>query len=327
MNQIFECEAFEGHAFRVTWGINEGDPLGPVSQLCLGDTYMLDPAASPVSLGLDVATTLRLATFSGTTRALLVAEMRVRVLGELKFMSADGDLITALLLLAGNAHLLLPLNPMRLGMAFALIAIDPGVSDLRMAQLVTGCFATGARVTMGDGEMRPVEALDVGEMVRTRDHGPQPLRWIGRATLRAHGPFAPVTFAAGSLGNLGALTLGPLQRVFLYQRQEDRLGTRAEILVQAQYLVDDRRVLQREEGFVEYHSLVFDEHQIIYVEGIPVESMLVSRATRDRLPPALAEDLAQRFPQLNQHAHFAQDIAPEHLTPDHRASILRQKEK
>ncbi len=327
MNYVYECEVFEGHAFRVTWGINEGEPLGPLTQLCLGDTYMLDESASAVELTLAVGPTIRLQTFSGTNKALLVADVRVRVLGELKFMSVDGDLITALLLQAGNAHLLLPLNPMRLGTGFSLIAVDPNVSDLRMAELVTGCFASGARITMGDGSLRPVEALAVGDMLRTRDHGPQPLRWIGRATVRAHGAFAPVTFAAGSLGNLAALTLGPLQRVFLYQRHENRLGTQAEVLVQAQYLVDERQVLQREQGYVDYHSLVFDEHQIIYVEGIPVESMLVSRATLDRLPPALADDLSQRFPQLNQHAHFAQDIPPEKLTPDQRAAILRHKVK
>ena len=30
----------------------------------------------------------------------------------------------------------------------------------------------------------------------TRDHGPQPLRLLGRATLRAHGAFAPVVILA-----------------------------------------------------------------------------------------------------------------------------------
>ena len=269
----------------------------------------------------------RLKSFAGVASGFLIAGARVQIQGELKFMSPDGEVVSVLLLRLGLSALVLPLNPMRLDMDYTLIAIDPEANALRMSELVTGCFAPGARVTLGDGRLCPVEALVVGQLVRTRDHGPQPLRWIGRVTTRAHGVFAPVTFPAGSLGNLGALTVGPLQRIFLYQRGEGRLSAQAEILVQAQHLVDGRRVLQRDTGFAEYFSLVFDRHQIIYVEGIPVESMLVSRATLDRLPSELARDLAERFPHLNQHAHFAHDLPREQVTEDLRAAILRNKAK
>ena len=78
--------------------------------------------------------------------------------------------------------------------------------------------------------------------------------------------------------------------------------------MQARHLVDGTRVQQREGGFVTYHALVFEDHQIIYAEGVPVESMLVSRATVARLPDDFAQDLSARFPHLNQRAHFAQDL-------------------
>lgn len=323
----YECEVFEGSAFRVTWGINEGDGLGPPAALCLGDRYALDASCGALRLALSMGEVIRLARITGTPSGVLLPNARVLVQGELKFMSTDGELVTALALQTGSARLLLPLNPMRLATDYTLISVNPDVTELRIAELVTGCFAPGARVTLGDGGLCPVEALRIGQTVRTRDHGPQPLRWIGQVTTRAHGAFAPVTFPAGSLGNLGALTVGPLQRIFLYQRGEERMGTQAEVLVQAQYLVDGRRVLQREAGFVDYFSLVFDQHQIIYVEGIPVESMLVSRATLERLPAALAQDLSDRFPKLNQHAHFAQDIPVEKVTAEQRATILRDKAK
>lgn len=327
MAYSYECEVFAGSAFRVSWGINEGDSLGLPADLCLGDRYTLNTGDAALRLRLSVAEVIRLGDVTGTPLAALQPGARVFVRGELKFMSTDGEVVTALTLQTGPALLLLPLNPMRLATEYTLIAVNPDVTELRITELITGCFAPGARVTLGDGGLCPVEALSIGQTVRTRDHGPQPLRWIGRVTTRAHGPFAPVTFPSGSLGNLGTLTVGPLQRIFLYQRGEARMGTQAEVLVQAQYLVDGRRVLQRESGFVEYYSLVFDQHQIIYVEGIPVESMLVSRATRERLPATLAQDLAGRFPQLNQHAHFAQDIPPEKVTPAQRAAILRDKAK
>ena len=323
----YECEVFEADALRVSWGINEGERLGALAELCLGDSYTLLPDSTPLRLTLTMGDHIRLKAVDGAPDAFLLAGARVAIRGELKFMSPDSELVAALLLQAGTAWLLLPLNPIRRGPGYTLISVNPEVTDLRMSELVRGCFSSGARVTLGDGRLCPVEALRIGQTIRTRDHGPQPLRWIGRVTARAHGSFAPVTFPAGSLGNLGALSVGPLQRIFLYQRGEERLGTQAEVLVQAQYLVDGRRVLQRDTGYVDYYSLVFDQHQIIYVEGIPVESMLVSRATMDRLPATLAEDLAERFPHLNQHAHFAQDIPQERLTEDHRAAILRDKQK
>ena len=323
----YECEVFEAASLQVTWGINEGDALGMPSTACLGDIYTLPQQATPLHLRLKIGEKTFIAQDHEAHVAGLMPGSEVVTCGEMRLMSSDGELVTALIVQCCGKILLLPLNPMRPETGYALIALEETASALRMSELVQGCFGTGARVTMEDGSLCAVDALQAGMEVRTRDHGPQTLRWIGQITLRAHGPFAPVTFAPGTLGNLGALTLGPLQRIFLYQRGEDRLGTRAEVLIQAQTLVDGRRVLQREGGFVTYFHLAFDDHQIIYVEGIPVESMLVSRATVARLPEVLAQDLSQRFPHLNQHAHFAQDLPSRQVTADIRDALLRQKEK
>ena len=341
MAQFYECEVFSAPSLCATWGINEGDFLGMPDSLCMGDIYTLARDAHPVHLRLEISAAVqdqadrktdapakvRLAADQPAPFPGLNAGAELRVCAELRFMSSDSDLVTALLLACNDMVLLLPLHPMRPGMGYALITLDTQATILRMAELVQGCFAAGVRVAMDDGSLCPVEALRVGMQVRTRDHGPQTLRWIGQMTQRAHGVFAPVSFAPGILGNAGPLTLGPLQRIFLYQRGEDRLGTRPEILVQAHSLVDGATVLQREGGFVTYYSLVFDEHQIIYAEGVPVESMLVSRASVERLPEALAQDLAERFPHLNQHAHFAQDMPGNQMTRDQRRALLGQIER
>ena len=323
----YECEVFEAAALQVTWGINEGDTLSDPAFACLGDIYTLSRDQAPVHLRLKIDDATRIAPDHDANQTGLPAGSEVRTRGEMRLMSSDGELATALIIECCDKLLFLPLNPMRAETGYALIALEETGTALRMSELVQGCFGAGARVTMGDGSLCTVEKLQAGMEVRTRDHGPQALRWIGQVTLRAHGPFAPVTFASGTLGNLGALTLGPLQRIFLYQRGQRRLGSRAEVLIQAQSLVDGRKVLQREGGFVTYYHLVFDDHQIIYVEGIPVESMLVSRATVARLPEVLAKDLSERFPHLNQNAHFAQDLPTEQVTADIRDTLLRQKEK
>jgi hypothetical protein len=72
-------------------------------------------------------------------------------------------------------------------------------------------------------------------------------------------------------------------------------------------------VWQREGGFVDYFSLVFDHHEIIYAEGIPVESLMVNEATVTRLPPALAVEVQARFPGLRQVQHFGTEAGRQFL--------------
>jgi hypothetical protein len=60
----------------------------------------------------------------------------------------------------------------------------------------------------------------------------------------------------------------------------------------------------REGGFVDYFGLVFDQHEIIYAEGIPAESLMVNEATVSHLPPEMADDVRSLFPGLSQGQHF-----------------------
>jgi len=48
------------------------------------------------------------------------------------------------------------------------------------------CFTPGARILTPQGE-RAIETLKVGDLVVTRDNGPQLIRWIGRRTVEGRG--------------------------------------------------------------------------------------------------------------------------------------------
>ena len=131
--------------------------------------------------------------------------------------------------------------------------------------------------------MKPIEELEVGEKIFTRDKGVQEIRWIGQSTMRATGDFAPVVIKAGALNNMHDLVVSPLHRLFVFQRQ-DKLGTgRAETLVRAKHLVNGKDVNRLNDGFVEYNQLLFDEHQIIYAEGIAAESLLFDQRAESAL--------------------------------------------
>jgi hypothetical protein len=118
------------------------------------------------------------------------------------------------------------------------------------------------------------------------------------------GSYAPVVITTGTLGNSGDLIVGQHHRMFLYQRDGARLAETAELLVQAKHLVDGERVFLRQGGYMDYFSLIFDRHEIIYAEGIPAESLMVNDATLSHLPEDLAAEVKARFPDLSQRQHF-----------------------
>ena len=174
-------------------------------------------------------------------------------------------------------------------------------------------FGRGTLITLATGAQEPIENLRPGDKVLTRDHGAQPIRWIGRATLKAVGPFAPVVITSGTLGNAGDLIVSQHHRMFLYQRERMAGLPTSELLVQAKHLVDGERVFLRDGGFVDYLSLVFDRHEIIYAEGVPAESLMVNDATVNRLPPELSADVKARFPGLRQVQHFGTEAGRKFL--------------
>jgi hypothetical protein len=188
------------------------------------------------------------------------------------------------------------------------LAAAPSADDL--ASLLTVSFARGTRITLASGAQKAIEELRAGDRVLTRDHGPQPLVWAGRTALRAVGVFAPVVITAGALGNAGDLIVSQHHRMFIYQRGP-RTGPTAELLVQAKHLADGARIFIREGGMVDWFSLVFAAHEIIYAEGVPCESLLVSEATLRQLPPDLAAEVRARFPQLRHTQHFGTEAGRE----------------
>jgi len=109
---------------------------------------------------------------------------------------------------------------------------------------------------VSSGALKPIEELEVGEKIFTRDKGVQEIRWIGQSTMHATGDFAPVVIKASALNNMHDLVVGPLHRLFVFQRQ-DKLGAgHAKTLVRAKHLVNGKDVNRLNDGFVEYYQLL-----------------------------------------------------------------------
>ncbi len=319
------AHAYDADDLKVTSGVNLGDSLAEAACCEPGDIYRLAPGAMPRRLLLHPE--------GNDPASLCIAEGSeigqpgdiISLMSGLTLMTPDGDQVETLFVrhAATGAGFALPLSPMAPRTDYTLIASREDLSGLRITDVVCTSFAAGTMITLPGGAQRRIEALAPGDEVLTRDHGAQPIRWIGKATMRAIGGFAPIVIAAGTLGNLADLVVSPHHRIFIYQRGR-RVGDTAELLVQARHLVDGDRVARREGGFVDYHCLVFDRHEIIYAEGVPVESLMVNEATISRLPPELADEVRARFPGLSQSQHFGTEAGRELLDDAARDRLLRR---
>ncbi|MCB2135468.1 MAG: Hint domain-containing protein [Rhodobacteraceae bacterium] len=320
------AHVYDTRDIRVAVGANLGDAIGDTDSVEPGDVYRLDPAATATPVKLHPATQGAKSQLLAEGTGIGKAGEKLDLLSLLTLMTPEGDRLELLIVRhdPGGGFFAMPLSPMRPRVDYTLLAASAEVGNLRIADIVCVSFAAGTLITIPDGALRSIESLKPGDGILTRDHGPQPIRWIGKATLRAVGSFAPIVISAGTLGNLGDLVVSPHHRIFIYQRGERRLGATAELLVQAKHLVDGDTIFRREGGFVDYYSLVFDQHEIIYAEGIPAESLMVNDTTLNLLPDDLGQELRQRFPGLTQLQHFGTEARAEDLNAGGRAALLRR---
>ena len=282
--------AHEGSRLSVAEGAAEGDPLGHAAELMLDDLYVVprDAALAPLALG---SAPEGFAVATGGALGTPGHPLHLDAL--LTFMEPGGGTITAILLVETDpsGHLeetfLVALAALPPETPLQLIGIDRDGGAPALAAIGAASFAVGTRIAMADGHQVPVEALRPGDRVLTRDDGPQPVLWTGKAIRRATGPFAPITLRAGALGNAADLVLSPSHRLFVYQRSDRVDAGRPDLLVRAADLVNRRDVLRTEGGFVEWVQLLFERHQIVYAEGIAAESLLLDPATEAALPADL----------------------------------------
>jgi Hint domain len=306
------CQVLAADDIFVSHGVNHGDGLMGPDEVCPGDIYHLDDARQPLRLivtrGEGADQRIGAGSAVGREGDLIRFEARYALMGE------EGDRVELLVLaLPDGSRFALPLSPMAAMTDYTLLKVEAAPEDAGLSDLLCISFARGTLITLANGAQKPIEDMQPGDRVLTRDHGSQPVRWIGRATLRAVGPFAPVVITMGTLGNAGDLIVSQHHRMFLYQRQKVAGLATSELLVQAKHLVDGERVFLREGGYVDYLSLVFDHHEIIYAEGVPAESLMVNDATVNRLPGELSADVKARFPGLSQLQHFGTEAGRQFL--------------
>jgi len=170
-------------------------------------------------------------------------------------------------------------------------------TQMPVGDLFPPCFAAGTVISTPDGEV-PVENLDIGDLVLTKDHGPQAIRWVGRRKVVGRGKFAPILFKAGAIGNARDLRVSPQHRMLLVGWRAELYFGENEVLCAANNLLNDTTICKTPCDEVEYFHLMFDRHEVIFAEGAPSESFLVGEFLCGA-DTALLVELRALFPDLD----------------------------
>src|SRR6056297_305824 len=185
------------------------------------------------------------------------------------------------------------------------------------------CFVAGTRIRTPAGEV-PVEDLQPGDRVITRDEGAQPVRWSGTRTVAATGDFAPIRIAADTFGTHDETWLSPLHRVLVRDPLAELLFGESEVLVAARDLVNDRTVRRVAGGAVTYVHLMFDRHQVIWSGGLATESFLPGPQTAHSFEAEIVAEICALFPGIDLASGTGYGPAARPVLRSYEARLLRQ---
>ncbi len=143
-----------------------------------------------------------------------------------------------------------------------------------------GFMVVGTRIETSVGNI-PVEALRAGDLVRTMDHGYKPLRYVKVSKALHERSHALVLIRRGALGQDHDLRVHPEQRVVISGWPAELLFGTDEILATARSLVNARNIFDYHRSAVDYVTVLLDSQQIIFAEGVPIESPSTLAAMSD----------------------------------------------
>lgn len=168
------------------------------------------------------------------------------------------------------------------------------------------CFARDTAIAVPGGQ-RLIQEIRPGDLILTRDNGPQPVLWagsrrLGGGRLHAMPHLRPIRFRAGALG-VGRpdadLLVSPRHRMLVTGAAAQALFNAPEVLVAAEDLLNGRTIrIDHALGAVEYFHLLLEAHNIIQANGLASESFHPAEARLDALEPAARASLTRLMPEI-----------------------------
>ena len=191
------------------------------------------------------------------------------------------------------------------------------------------CFTPGSRIATLKGEV-PVETLQPGDRVFTRDNGAQTLRWVGRRDLAAHellgnASYHPILIRAGALGD-GVperdMLVSPQHRMLITSDLAAVMFDEREVLVAARHLTGLDGVDQVQTGAVSYVHLMFDQHEVVLADGTWTESFQPGDHSLQGIGADQRAEVLSLFPELDTDDGLASYTSARLSLKAHEAKVI-----
>ncbi|MGR3513788.1 MAG: Hint domain-containing protein [Paracoccaceae bacterium] len=166
---------------------------------------------------------------------------------------------------------------------------------------ITPCFTPGTRIATARG-WQPVERLQRGDRVVTRDNGLKRIAWVGRrdvtyADLLDIPELQPVLVRRGAFGN-GLpdrdMLVSPSHRFLVQPDRRDE----NECLCAANVLTFQKGVEKTQVLGVSYMHLLLDAHELIMADGVWTESFHPDDATLNGMERHTRDEILALFPEI-----------------------------
>ncbi|WP_168193238.1 Hint domain-containing protein [Rhodophyticola sp. CCM32] len=191
---------------------------------------------------------------------------------------------------------------------------------------ITGvpCFMVGTRIKTANG-LQAVETIGAGDTVHTDDCGLQDVRWVGRRKV-SHSEMVcderlrPIRIAKGAFGDglpLRDLLVSRQHRILVRGACVQHLFGVDEVLLSAVRLLGFKGVdVVLPEADIEFCHILFDRHQVVFAEGVALESLLFGKQTRQSLAWRSVAEITSLFPSAADQTGLSLPARP---IPDMRA--------
>ena len=204
-----------------------------------------------------------------------------------------------------------------------------GTAEFHDIENVVPCFTPGTLIATPRGEV-PVEELQEGDRVITRDNGMQQIRWKGSRHLRGEEllkarHLQPVLIRKGALG-YGLperdMVVSPNHRMLINNDKTALYFEDREVLVAAKHLTGLDGIERLHAKSTTYVHFLFDQHEVILSDGAWSETFQPGHQTMDGLGNAQRNEIFELFPELRNGGGLEDYHAARKTLKKHEADLL-----
>ena len=167
------------------------------------------------------------------------------------------------------------------------------------------CFGAGTIITTIGGDC-PVELIQPGDRIITRDNGVQKVQWVGQVSLSDEQlsilpELRPVRIRAGALNGISPVRdtiVSPNHRVLIFSPTAQMLFGDPEVLVPAHHLVGTPGFESVDTGGITYVHLMFERHEVILGDGCWSESFQPGAYMLSSMDREQRDEILTLFPDL-----------------------------